>query len=138
MNIDLIMKLTTRRSELLAELKDVDAQIRVACEDKPKRIDSPSEPGPRAHVGFVHKRGEDRLPRETSARIVEWANAQQTPFSAYHVAKELGLAPRFERQLSVMLSLLFRDGKIERLTTGDRTAQAVYKRKATLAAVSNG
>lgn len=130
MNIERIMELTQKRSELLAALKDVDAQIRAEAGETPAE----AEP-----VRRSQKSGAERLPYNTADKAVEWAAKQQTPFSAYHVCRELGLDRRFEKQVGLMLAAVHRDGRIERLTEGTRSAQAVYKRKgAQLAAVNNG
>lgn len=135
MDIDKIMKLTQRRSELLAELANVDAQIHAEAASAPK----PAAPKPVATRQLGEKgpaRGDDRLPYRCRELVLEWAAKQQGPFTAYHACKELGLEPKHEKQMANMLALLSRDEKIERLTEGTAVALAVYKRKSLTAVAS--
>jgi hypothetical protein len=134
MDIDKIMKLTQRRSELLAELSTIDAQIRAEASSEPKKP-ARSEPKP-VQTAKGPLRGDDRLPYGCNTRVVDWAGKQQGPFTAYHACKELGLESRHEKQMAHMLAVLAREGKIERMTEGTATAMAIYKRKALQAVAS--
>lgn len=139
MDIDLIMKLSQRRSEVLAELARIDEQLKAAASAQPKAPREPRAERAKTLTAPPSKgpaTGDARLPYGTTERAAMWAQQQNGPFTAYHVCKELGIDPRHEPAMQRRLSVLASEGKIDRLTDGTANAQAVFRRKA-LAAVAS-
>lgn len=130
MNVNKIMELALRRSEILAELSSIDAQLREAAGET-----NGAKPAPALATAEVRR--PRLLPNGTADRVIEWANSQQTPFSAEHVRKGLGFAMEQEQPLARMLGRLATAGDIERVVQGDRGTRSIYMRKPHVKAVAS-